>query len=64
MAGFPAFRVTRPTDPLGCIIVVDVADGQLLETQRDDDTGTPLELICSAAQQLAEIAMTNLLAQR
>jgi hypothetical protein len=62
--GFPAYTVTDPTSPGGCQVAIDVADGQLLDVQRDDRTGPTTDQICSAAQSLAETAMTNLLAQK
>lgn len=64
VAGFPAYTVTRAADANGCVVVVDVADGQLVQAQRDDRTGTPVEQICASATSFADDAMQTLLAQR
>lgn len=60
---YPAVSVYRPNQLNDCFVVVDVAGGQSVQAQTDDDTGTPIDQICASAQSLANTAMTNLLAQ-
>lgn len=61
--GFNALVLSKVDDPVGCIVVIDVADGQLMKVQRDDRTGTPTDEICGSAQAISDMAMMNVLAK-
>ncbi|GGM52002.1 hypothetical protein GCM10012275_23670 [Longimycelium tulufanense] len=66
--GFPAYEIHTPGTPTGydfCTVNVDVADGQVLRAHYSESGAKqPLgkEEICKRAAQLADAAMTTLLA--
>jgi hypothetical protein len=64
--GFPALKVVPPDFPEFCTVVVDVAQGQLLDVQFRDGGSTvrvPQPDLCAGAQHAADLVMASLLAR-
>jgi hypothetical protein len=62
--GFPAITLFTDTDPNGCDVVVDVADGQYLKTLvLPVRTAVPLSESCDMAHEFAESAMSTLVGE-
>ena len=66
VAGFPAVENHRPLDERGCFVDVSTKDGQYLDVQYAESTGSndTTELACEKARFAAELAMQTLLTQR
>ncbi|MGH3929973.1 MAG: DUF3558 domain-containing protein [Pseudonocardiaceae bacterium] len=66
VAGFPAVENHRPLDERGCFVDVSTKDGQYLDVQYAESTGSndPTEVACEKARSAAELAMQTLLTQR
>ena len=65
-AGFPAVQYRSPGDDRGCFVAVSTKDGQYLNVQYGESTGsndTP-EVACEKARVAAEMAVQTLLTQR
>jgi hypothetical protein len=63
ISGFPAI-LARPRNPDGCVVDIDVAQGQLLDALFRDGGGAvpiPQDQLCRDATNLARQAMTTLL---
>ncbi len=65
--GFPAVLVTDDVRDQSCTVIIDIAEGQLIDVQfRDGGRVPPIPLpdLCSDAQQTAGLAMDTLLTLR
>lgn len=65
-AGFPTVQAHPPRDDRGCFAFVSTKDGQYLNVQYGESTGSndTTEVACEKARFAAELAMQTLLTQR
>lgn len=65
-AGFPTVQAHPPRDERGCFAFVSTTDGQYLNVQYAESTGSDdtTEVACEKARVAAELAMQTLLTQR